>query len=97
MSQTAEKTLTLPAAEAERVEALVQSGAYSSAGEVIREALLALDERNTSLEEWLQEEVLPVAAAYDADPSRGIPAEEVFDRLRAHHENRVPAEKSKLA
>lgn len=97
MSQATEKTISLPAAEAERIEALVQSGEYSSAGEVIREAMLALDERNTSLEEWLREEVLPVAAAYDANPSRGIPAEEVFARLRARHENRVSGEKSKLA
>jgi antitoxin ParD1/3/4 len=91
------KTISLPAAEADRIEELVQSGAYPSAAEVIHEALTALDERNTRMEEWLREEVLPVAEAYEADPSRGIPAEEVFARLRAHHAERVAAEKSKSA
>ncbi|MFY9936268.1 MAG: type II toxin-antitoxin system ParD family antitoxin [Silvibacterium sp.] len=91
------KTISLPAAEVDRIEALVESGAYPSSAEVVREALIALDEHNTSIEAWLREEILPVAEAYDADPGRGIPAEEVFARLRARYEETVSPQKSKSA
>jgi antitoxin ParD1/3/4 len=89
MSDAAEKTITLPAEEAGRIEALVESGAYATAAEVIREALLALEERNTTLEEWLREQVAPAYDAYHADPSRGIPADEVFDEVLARHTGRT--------
>jgi antitoxin ParD1/3/4 len=89
MSQAAEKTITLPAAEVERIETLVQSGAYSSAGEVIREALIALDEKTSSMEEWLREEVLPAYEEMEAHPERALTAEQVFANLRAHHEKRT--------
>ena len=59
------------------------SGAYATASEVVRAGLRALQERDTVVERWLREEVVPVAAAMEADPSRGIPAEEVFAELRA--------------
>jgi antitoxin ParD1/3/4 len=79
------KTISLPAAEAERIDALIQSGSYASQAEVIHAALQALEERESAVEQWLLEEVAPVYDAYQADPSRGIPAEEVFEELRAHH------------
>lgn len=34
---------------------------------------------------WLREEVVPAYDAWKADPSRAIPAEEVFAELRAPH------------
>jgi antitoxin ParD1/3/4 len=89
MSEALEKTISLAPAEVDRIESLVSSGVYPSASEVVHEALITLEERNSSLEDWLREEVGPVYDAYHADPSRGIPAEEVFDQLRAHHEKRT--------
>jgi antitoxin ParD1/3/4 len=85
----AEKTISLPAAEVERIEALVSSGSYPSAAEVVREALLALEERDTSLEDWLREEVAPVYDAMEAHPERALTAEQVAENLRAHHESRT--------
>jgi antitoxin ParD1/3/4 len=88
MPSSEETTVTLPAFEVERIDALVKSGAYSSAGEVVHEALAALEERNVTMDKWLREEVVPVYDAYQADPSRGLTAEEVFNALRAHHDTR---------
>jgi antitoxin ParD1/3/4 len=89
MSEVSEKTISLAAAEVERIEALVSSGAYRSVSDVVHEALIALEQSNAITEDWLRSEVAPVYDAYHADPSRGIPAEEVFDELRAHHERRT--------
>jgi antitoxin ParD1/3/4 len=55
--------------------------------------LRALQERD-AIERWLNEEVVPVYDAMKADPKRGIPAEEVFAALRAHHNARVKAAKA---
>jgi antitoxin ParD1/3/4 len=65
----------------ERVERRVKSGDYSSASEVIRAGLRALDREEEMLEElWRQK----VQEAY-ADPRPSIPAADVFRELREHH------------
>jgi antitoxin ParD1/3/4 len=51
----------------------------------------ALQAGNAAVDRWLREEVVPVAAAMQADPSRAIPAEQVFDELRALHTQRLKA------
>lgn len=66
---------------AEIVDALVASGSYADASEVIQEALELLAEQDAPLEEWEEKEF---AAAYDewkANPTGGIPLEEVSARL----------------
>jgi putative addiction module CopG family antidote len=57
------RTVPLSAEDATYVDTLVASGAYASAGEVVRAGLQALQERQTANDRWLQEEVVPV---YDA-------------------------------
>jgi antitoxin ParD1/3/4 len=89
MPSPEEKTFTLSTEEVAQIDSLVKSGAYASANEVISAALQALDERDATTERWIREEVAPVYDAYHADPSRGIPAEEVFNNLRAHHASRT--------
>ena len=74
----------------ERVDARVRSGAYSSASEVIREGIRALDREEETLNEvWRRK----IQEAYD-DPRPSIPAEEVFRRLRQHHAERMRASES---
>jgi antitoxin ParD1/3/4 len=46
----------------------------------------AMQERDAAIERQLREEVVPVAAAMQADPARAIPAETVFDGIRALHQ-----------
>ena len=42
-----------------------------------------------SMNRWLLEQVAPAYDAMHADPSRAIPAEQVFASLRVHHAERM--------
>jgi len=81
-------TVTLGSQQAS-LEARLKSGAYDSASEVMRAALRALDREEAALEEVLRRKV----EASLADSRLSIPAEDVFSRLRAHHAERVAADK----
>lgn len=70
------------------LDARLNSGAYSSASEVLRAALRALDREEAALDEILRRRV---REALD-DPRPSVPAEDVFARLRAHHAERMKAE-----
>ena len=63
------------------LESRLHSGAYSSASEVMRAALRALDREDGALDEILRRKV----AESLADPRPSVPAEDVFARLRAFH------------
>jgi antitoxin ParD1/3/4 len=89
MPSTAKRTFSLPAEHAKFIDAQVRSGAYASGSEVVRAGLRALQERDAAVERWLREEVVPVYDAMKADPSRGIPAKKVFEKVRSHHARRV--------
>lgn len=69
----------------ERVEARVKSGAYSSASEVVRAGLRALDREEEALNEFLRTKI---RESLD-DPRPDIPLEEVFDRLEQKHAARM--------
>ena len=69
------RTISLPSAQASYIDALVETGTYASASEVVRAGLRALQERDAAIERWLRDEVVPVFDAMQADPSRGIPAD----------------------
>ncbi|MFN3944238.1 MAG: type II toxin-antitoxin system ParD family antitoxin [Allosphingosinicella sp.] len=85
MRSTRQLSITLPHQMAEAVRARVESGAYASESEVVREGLRALDARERAQEAWLHGEV---AAAYDAlqaDPSRARSVDQVRETIaRAH-------------
>ena len=85
MASTQKRTFSLSAAQSKYIDKLVKSGGYASGSEVVRAGLRALKERDAAMEQWLREEVAPVYDLYQADPSRGIPAEKVFDEVRGHH------------
>lgn len=91
MAAVDKRTVSLPREQADFIDALVASGAFASASEVVRAGLRALQERDAAVERWLREEVVPAAAANMADPSRAIPAEQVFAEVRAQHAKRVRA------
>ena len=55
---------------------------------MIRAGLRALQERDSAVEQWLRDEVVPVAMATLADPQRVIPVSDAFDEVRALHASR---------
>ena len=89
MPMVEKRTISLPPAQASYIDALVGTGTYASASEVVRAGLRALQERDAVVERWLRDEVLPVYDAMQADPGRGIPADQVIATLRAHHAERL--------
>jgi antitoxin ParD1/3/4 len=94
MPATAKRTFSLPAEQAKFIDSKVASGSYASGSEVVRAGLRALQERDTAVERWLREEVVPVYDAMKVDPKRGIPAKKVFDAVRAHHARRLETPKT---
>jgi antitoxin ParD1/3/4 len=89
MSAVEKRTFSLPTEQASYIDSLVDSGTYASASEVVRAGLRALQERDAAVERWLREEVVPVYDAMQADPARGIPAEEVMESIRTRHAERL--------
>jgi antitoxin ParD1/3/4 len=89
MPAVEKRTVSLPPAQASYIDSLVETGAFASASEVVRAGLRALQERDAAIERWLREEVVPVYDAMQADPGRGIPANEVAAALRALHARRL--------
>jgi antitoxin ParD1/3/4 len=83
------RTISLPAAQASYIDALVEAGTYASASEVVRAGLRALQERDAAVERWLREDVGPVYDAMQADPGRGISADQVAAALATHHAARL--------
>jgi putative addiction module CopG family antidote len=83
MRTTQQFSITLPLDMAEIVEGKIKSGAYASVSEVMRDGVRALLEREAAVERWLREEVVPGHQEYLADPSKGVPAEAILDRIKA--------------
>jgi putative addiction module CopG family antidote len=87
---TQQFSITLPVEMADVVEAKIKSGAYASVSEVMREGVRALLERDAAIERWLREEVIAGHKEYMADPSKGVPAEAVLDRIKARRAGGQP-------
>ena len=83
MATTQQFNITLPLDLAEAIEGKVKSGAYASVSEAVSEGLHALFERDAALEQWLHDEVIAGHQEYLADPTRGVPAEDIVARIKA--------------
>jgi antitoxin ParD1/3/4 len=94
MAATAKRTFSLPAEQAQFIDTQVASGTYASGSEVVRAGLRALQERDAAVERWLREEVVPVYDAMKADPTRAIPIDKVFAKVRARHSARMKGRKA---
>lgn len=70
----------------------MEAGTYASASEVVRAGLRALRERDAAVERWLREAVVPTYDAMQADPARGLSADQV---TRAGGAARRAAEESR--
>lgn len=83
MRTTQQFSITLPLEMAEIVERKIKSGAYASVSEVMRDGVRALLDREAAVEKWLREEVVAGHREYLADPSKGVPAEAILERIKA--------------
>lgn len=90
------RTVTLPADQTATIDTLIATGAYPTEADVIRAGLEALQDRAATIEQWLHDEVGPAYDAMQADPSAGIPMEEVFAELRADHARRMAEQPREL-
>ena len=84
MRKTRSLSITLPHEMAELIKEKVTSGNYATESEVIRDGLRALQERDAAVEHWLRTEGVARFDAYQADPTRGVPAEQTWADLQAH-------------
>ena len=92
MDATRRLEIELPEEMAEAVRKHVESGRFANESEAVAAALMLLREQDEDeLEDSVREEV---AAAYDewkADPTGGIPIDEVSARLDEERERRAAA------
>ena len=93
MSTAQKRTFSLAEEQSEYIDAKVASGDYASASEVVREGLRALKERDEAVEAWLRDTVVPRYEASVADPSRGIPIDEMMAEIRTLHAQRLKSGK----
>jgi antitoxin ParD1/3/4 len=91
MRTTRQLSITLPNEMADMVRHKVESGAYASESEVIREGLRSLEARDAAIDRWLRAEVVPALEEYLEDPSQAISIDQAFDGL----EERYRARKAK--
>lgn len=85
MTKVLKRTFSLPAEQADFIDAKVDSGAYASGSEVIRAGLRALQERDAAVERWLRDEVAPVYDTMKANPEHKPSAKSVFSEARARY------------
>jgi antitoxin ParD1/3/4 len=82
MRSTQQFSITLPNEMAEQIEKKVESGAYASVSEVVRDGIRTLLDRDVALEKWLREEVVKSLEEYEADPTSAIPIEKAKEHIR---------------
>lgn len=80
MRSTQQLSITLPNEMADAVKAKVAGGEYATESEVIREGLRTLMARDRAIEKWLCEQVVPAAAAIEANPASAL----TTDQVRTH-------------
>ncbi len=83
------RTISLPDEHAAYIDAKVADGSFASVSEVVRAGLRALKEHDEAVLKWLETEVAPVFDLMQDNPDRGISSQTVFDRIRAHHADKL--------
>ena len=89
MRTTQQFSITLPNEMAAVIKNKVANGEYATESEVIRDGMRALIARDKAVENWLRQEVVPAYKALKADPTRGIPLNEVLAGLEEIHKETI--------
>jgi antitoxin ParD1/3/4 len=81
MSDPIRVSITLSDETMDFVRRKVSSGDFADENELVNAGILAMQEREADVEFWLQHVGGPIYDRMKADPSRGIPADEVLRRI----------------
>jgi putative addiction module CopG family antidote len=81
MRSTKQLSITLPHEMAELVRSKVESGAYASESEVLRDGMRALQMHDRALEVWLVNDVVPSIEAVRQNPGLVRTGEQVRTSL----------------
>jgi putative addiction module CopG family antidote len=73
--------VTLPPKLVDLVQRKVASGEYADESEVISDSLGLLEERESGIERWLREEVVPSCLEMEVNPASGISSSELLASL----------------
>jgi antitoxin ParD1/3/4 len=73
----------------EFVRGKVKSGEYASEADVVREGVAALQDKDAEFERWLREVAGPRYDSYHANPSSGIPIDQVEEHLEERRRRRA--------
>lgn len=89
-------TITLPATMAAKVRDWVAVGDFPDIDTAVLEALMGLDAEQSAADaateaEFVRRVVIPAIERYDADPSRGLTADQVRDHLAKSRKAREQA------
>jgi len=84
MAQASTLQVTLPQESLDFVQSKVASGEFASESEVIREGLAALQDKDAGFEAWARELAVPAYERLLADPSLGIPLDQVRANFPSH-------------
>ena len=88
MRSTQQMSITLPIEMAALVKAKVAAGEYASESEVIRDGLRVLLARDRAMDDWLRDQVVPAAAALQAEPARAFSAAQVREHMAAKRQRK---------
>lgn len=91
MDEPSRISINLPDDLAEAVRAHVASGRFNSDSDVVRAGLELLEEQDAPFEEWLRTEVADAYDEWKANPSGGLPIDEVRAHLDQARERRQAA------
>ncbi len=91
MEQGVAITVIVDQSEADWIRGKVRDGSFASEADVVKNGIEALRDEDSELEAWLHNVGGPIYDRMQADPSRGIPADEVLRRME---ERRLLSKKS---
>ena len=91
MRSTGPVSITLTEKVAKAVRRRVASGEYGSESEVVLEGLLALEEQEAAVEQWLRTEGVARFDAWQADPGRTVSARKARAAVKRHIRRRQRA------
>jgi antitoxin ParD1/3/4 len=87
--KVSKRTISLSQEQAAFVDAKVASGDYASVSEVIRDGLRIVKARDDEFEHFLRTKGVEAYDLHMADPSSGIPIEDVLLEIEARYQARI--------